>query len=298
MTENRTFNRVAIIGRQRQESTQETFVALYEYLKTRGYKVVFERETAPQLSLKPGERIPPHQLAEACDILLIVGGDGSLLHAAQIAVDQSLPVAGINRGRLGFLTDIYPHQFAKIEQLLNGHYHEEQRFLLTAHIQRQSQVAAAIPALNEIVLSAGNIAHMVEFNISVNGQPVCEMRADGLIIATPTGSTAYALSGGGPILHPSLNAVVLVPMFPHTLSNRPIVLDADSRITIHIPENSEATPYISGDGQNRVAISPGETLAIEKKSQMLRLIHPLDYNYFETLRSKLGWQGSAIPLSK
>lgn len=298
MTENQTFNRVAIIGRQRHENSKETFIALYEYLKTRGYKTVFESETAPELSLNPKERVSQDRLAEACDILLVVGGDGSLLHAARVAIDQALPVAGINRGRLGFLTDIYPHQFAKIEQLLNGDYYEEQRFLLNGYIQRQTQATIDIPALNEIVLSAGNIAHMVEFSIAVNGQSVCEMRADGLIVATPTGSTAYALSGGGPILHPSLNAVVLVPMFPHTLSNRPIVLDADSRISICIPKNNEAIPYISGDGQKRVPISPGETLVIEKKSQTLRLIHPLDYNYFETLRSKLGWQGSAVPLSK
>lgn len=294
MTENQIFNRVTIIGRQRQENSKETFKALYEYLKTRGYKTVFERETAPELALNADERVPQDRLAEACDILLVVGGDGSLLHAARVAIDQSLPVAGINRGRLGFLTDIYPHQFAKIEQLLNGHYYEERRFLLNGYIQRQSQATVAIPALNEIVLSAGNIAHMVEFSIAVNGQSVCEMRADGLIVATPTGSTAYALSGGGPILQPGLNAVVLVPMFPHTLSNRPIVLDADSRITISIPVNNEAIPYISGDGQKRVPIAPGETLVIEKKSQVLRLIHPLDYNYFETLRSKLGWQGSAV----
>ncbi len=295
MSQNQIFKQVAIIGRQRQDSNQETFIALYEYLKTRGYKVVFERDTAPQLpSISDRDRIPGDRLAEACEILLVVGGDGNLLHAAQIAVAQSLPVIGINRGRLGFLTDIYPHEFAKIEQVLNGQYREEQRFLLAAHILHQGQVIAKIEALNEIVLSPGKIAHMVEFDIVINEQPVCELRADGLIVATPTGSTAYALSGGGPILHPSLNAIVMVPMFPHTLSNRPIVLDANSHITITIPESNEATPYVSGDGQKRIVVSRGGILTIEKKSQWLRLIHPLDYNYFETLRSKLGWQGSGI----
>lgn len=291
MTQNQTFKRVAIIGRQRQPGVQETLVSLYEYLKTRGYTVVFEQQTAlvldPALELTT---VPSEHLADACEILLVVGGDGSLLHAAHIAVAQNLPVIGVNRGRLGFLTDIYPHEFTKIEQALNGHYLEEERFFLGAQVWQKKHITAEVEALNEIVLAPGNVAHMVELDVLINEQPMCELRADGLIIATPTGSTAYALSGGGPIMHPSLNALVLVPMFPHTLSNRPIVLDADSLIAINIPEHNRVTPYVSGDGQGRIAVPVGSTLVIGKKTQALRLIHPLDYNYFETLRSKLGWQ--------
>jgi NAD+ kinase len=131
---------------------------------------------------------------------------------------------------------------------------------------------------------------MIEFEIIIDGQSVCDLRADGLIVATPTGSTAYALSGGGPIVHPGLNAVVLVPMFPHTLSNRPLVVDANSQLAIQITTNNEAVPFVSGDGQKRIPIALGDTLCIQKKVQTLRLIHPRGYQYFQTLRSKLGWQ--------
>src|SRR5262249_37946604 len=153
-------------------------------------------------------------LAKMADLIIVVGGDGSLLQAAKIAVPQSLPVLGLNRGRLGFLADIYPHEFEKIERVLQGEYWEEQRFLLQAQVMHQTNVLATVEALNEIVLSPGDIAHMIEFSVQVSNQFVCDFHADGLIVATPTGSTAYALSGGGPILHPALNAVVLVPMFP------------------------------------------------------------------------------------
>lgn len=283
------FNRIAIIGRQRLENIQETLASLYHYLKAHGYHVFFELETGRQLSfIQPNECIPCEQLATACELLLVVGGDGSLLHAAHIAVDQSLPVLGINRGRLGFLTDIYPHEFSKIEQVLNGHYVEEKRFLLAADINQPG--SAPIQALNEIVLSQGNSGHMLEFSISIDQQAVCEFRSDGLIISTPTGSTAYALSGGGPILHPTLNAMVLVPMFPHTLSNRPLVIDGGSQLTIHISASNKAAPYLTGDGQQPMNVPlPGEVL-IKKKAKFLSLIHPLDYNYYQTLRSKLGWQ--------
>lgn len=283
------FKRIALIGRHHADRIEETLRTIDTFLTEQGYSVLYDAETAERLSYAV-DHVPPENLHAHCDLVIVVGGDGSLLHAAKIAVAQSLPVLGINRGRLGFLTDVYPHDFTSIAEVLEGNYREELRFLLRADICHDNQSIAHLDALNEIVLSPGNVAHMIDFEIIVDAQLVCDLRADGLIVATPTGSTAYALSGGGPILHPALNAIVLVPMFPHTLSNRPLVLDADSHLTIHITMNNEAIPFVSGDGQKRIPIALGDTLRIQKKAQPLRLIHPHTYQYFQTLRSKLGWQ--------
>lgn len=283
------FKKIALIGRQRGENIVETLLALKTYLRGHQTDVVFEQDTAALMSQHNKPAIPSDQLAQHCDLIIAVGGDGSLLNAARIAIKQNLPVLGINRGRLGFLTDIRPEEFSKVNAVLNGEYIEEKRFLLTAQLQYQDQLIAQQDALNDVVLLPGDVAHMIEFAIYINHQFVCTQRADGLIVATPTGSTAYALSGGGPILHPGLNAVVLVPMFPHTLSSRPIVIAADSLIEIVIDEENEVSPFVSCDGQQRIAIPCGGKIKITRKKEELRLIHPKDYNYFETLRTKLGW---------
>jgi len=289
MKNNPTFKRIALMGRHQPNHIEDTLRAIDGFLTAQQYPIVYDTETAQRLSY-PLKQVPLEELHAHCDLLVVVGGDGSLLQAAKIAVAQSLPVLGVNRGRLGFLTDVYPHELAIIAEVLEGDYQEEQRFLLSAEIFHESQHITTVEALNEIVLSPGNIAHMIEFEIRVGDQFVCDLRADGLIVATPTGSTAYALSGGGPILHPALNAVVLVPMFPHTLSNRPLVIDAQSHVEIQITANNEAVPFVSGDGQKRIPIALGDTFRIQKKSDTLRLIHPRSYQYFQTLRSKLGWQ--------
>lgn len=289
MFKNTPFHRIALMGRHYPDRIEWTLRALYDFLTERRYPVVCDQDTASRLSF-PILCVPINELHAHCDLLIVVGGDGSLLQAAKIAVAQSLPVLGVNRGRLGFLTDVYPQQLTVIEQVLKGDYQEEERFLLRAEILHQNTITASVEALNEIVLSPGDVAHMIEFEVMIGGRFVCDLRADGLIVATPTGSTAYALSGGGPILEPALNAIVLVPMFPHTLSNRPLVVDADSQLVIEITPNNEATPFVSGDGQKRLSIALGDTLRIQKKAQRLRLIHPRNYEYFQTLRSKLGWQ--------
>ncbi len=287
---NKAFKKIALMGRQRHNGIVETLLTLYRHLQTRDCQAVFEYETALHVSEQTLPNVPSDQLHKTSDLIIVVGGDGSLLHAAHIAVSQNLPVLGVNRGRLGFLTDIYPDELSKIDQVLAGEYSEEQRFLLSAQIMRNNQIIAQTQALNDIVLLPGAVVHMIEFNISINQQFVCHQRADGIIIATPTGSTAYALSGGGPILHPQLEAIVLVPMFPHTLTNRPIVVSADSLISIQISDNNDIAPSVSGDGQARIRIERGDSLHIRKHPTPLRLIHPIDYNYFQTLRTKLHWQ--------
>ncbi len=179
-------------------------------------------------------------------------------------------------------------------EVLSGNFRKEKRMLLsTSHFFNSKEKYTDI-ALNDVVLLPGDeLAQMIEFDIIIDGHFVCHQRADGLIIATPTGSTAYALSGGGPILHPQLNAIVLVPMFPHTLSSRPIVVSGDANIELYISERNEASPYVSCDGQSRVKIAPGSHLHIERHEHMLQLIHPDSYEYFATLREKLGWQADS-----
>lgn len=284
-----TFKRIALMGRHHPDRIGETLKALHGFLTAHDYPVIYDQDTAHQLPF-PVQSVDVGELSAHCDLLIVVGGDGSLLHAAKIATAQSLPVLGVNRGRLGFLTDIYPHELRQIEAVLSGNYDEEQRFLLQCELQRDNSVITVIDALNEIILSPENIAQMIEFEVMVGDQFVCDLRADGLIVATPTGSTAYALSAGGPILEPSLNAIVLVPMFPHTLSNRPLVIDADASLTIRIMSDSKAIPFISSDGQERIPVMASDSLVIRKKAKRLRLIHPKTYEYFKTLRSKLGWQ--------
>ncbi|EKD45091.1 MAG: inorganic polyphosphate/ATP-NAD kinase, partial [uncultured bacterium] len=189
-------------------------------------------------------------------------------------------------GQLGFLTDIHPDHLEKIADVLNGKLLLEKRFLLQATLSRKILGMA----LNDVVLLPGDTAQLIEFDTLINGNLVCEQRADGMIIATPTGSTAYALSAGGPILHPQLNAIALVPMFPHTLSSRPIVVEGDARIELIIRESNETSPCISCDGQTKISVKPGDRIQIQKTKKSLRLIHPNDYDYYATLREKLGWQ--------
>ena len=287
------FHRIALMGRTGVEGVPETLSALKDYLLSLDKQVVLEKSSATMIEDDHLPVVSTATISQHADLLIVVGGDGSMLSAAHIAVPQDLPVLGINRGRLGFLTDIHPSELTKIDAILNGHYKEESRFLLESKIEINHQIIAQNLGLNDIVLLPGDIAQMIEFDILINNEFVCSHRADGLIVATPTGSTAYALSGGGPIMHPHLDAIVLVPMFAHTLSTRPIVVNGDSHIQLIISDSNDTSPYISSDGQNRIAVSPGGTVNIHKKSKQLHLIHPEDYNYYTTLREKLGWEKRA-----
>jgi NAD+ kinase len=229
-------------------------------------------------------------MGEICDLVIVVGGDGSLLGAARALCRYNVPVLGVNRGGLGFLTDISPDELeARVGEVLAGQYLVENRFLLDAFVRRGDEQLGTSEALNDVVLHPGKSARMIEFELYVDGQFVYSQKSDGLIVATPTGSTAYALSAGGPIMHPKLDAVVLVPMFPHTLSSRPIVVDANSELKILISSQNGIYPQVSCDGQVHIACAPGDSITIRKKPQKLRLLHPLDHNFYAICRSKLGW---------
>ena len=215
-----------------------------------------------------------------------------MLNAARLSVRDGVPVVGINRGNLGFLTDICPSEFqAKLAAILTGAFRREQRFLLQGTVMRASNTEAlTMDALNDIVLYLGSATQLIEFTIEIDGELMCRQRADGLIVTTPTGSTAYSLSAGGPILHPGLSAIALVPMLPHKLTSRPIVIDAASKIAIRLDNVHSEGPQVSFDGQHSITFGTGDVLLIEQKPERLNLIHPLDYHYFATLRDKLRWE--------
>jgi NAD+ kinase len=233
--------------------------------------------------------IPRDELSKHCQLLIVVGGDGSMIYAAHTIIHDEIPVLGINRGRLGFLTDILPTELQKIKGILEGKYNLEKRFFLTTTVEHEGKILGRGNALNEVALIPDSVPHMSEFEIYINDQFVCSQNSDGLIVATPTGSTAYALSGGGPILHPQLDAFVIVPMFPHTLSIRPIVIEGNQHVTIIITQNNTTTPRLTCDSQSLISTPPGSRITIEKNNLHLNLIHPLDYNYYASLRSKLHW---------
>jgi NAD+ kinase len=258
-------------------------------LHQRGCNVIIEEAISASLAdmeLQAGSRT---QLGASCDLVIVVGGDGRLLGAARTFARHDVPVLGINRGRLGFLTDIRPSEIEeRVGRVLDGDYHIEQRFLLDMEVRRGSTAAGEGCALNDVVLLSGESVHMIEFELYIDGDFVYGQRSDGLIVATPTGSTAYALSGGGPIMHPRLDAMVLVPLNPHTLTSRPLVVDGNSEIKIRMG-SPDLKPLVSCDGLEGVPLQRGDEIRVSKKPHRLKLLHPPGHNFYEACRSKLGW---------
>lgn len=277
------------MGKPHQPQLKPTLEALVNILKSFSTEIVLENECQSLISEK-FKQYAAIDLGKHIDLLIVIGGDGSLLNAARAVVDHDTPVLGVNRGRLGFLTDISPQRIEEqLEPILQGQYRKEERFLLQSQILREGKVLGHHIALNDVVLYSGDIARMIEFEAYIDNTYVYKQRSDGLITSTPTGSTAYALSGGGPILHPGLDAIVLVPMHPHTLSSRPIVIHNESKIKLLITAENELEPRVSCDGQVHTTVKSNDEIQIAKYAKPLHLIHPNDYDYFSVLRDKLGW---------
>lgn len=284
-----SFRNIGLIGRPGSEEVLQTLRYIISFLQRRGCNVILDEDISGALdnpALQVGDR---RVLGESCDMVIVIGGDGCLLGAARALSRFGTPVVGVNRGHLGFLTDISPVELDdRLGAILDGKYEAERRFLLDADVRRDQHPMGSGVALNDVVFRAGNSVHMVEFELYIEGRFVYSQRSDGLIIATPTGSTAYALSGGGPIMHPKLDAVVLVPMHPHTLSSRPLVVDGNSEIKLVI--TGGATPsLVSCDGQEAVRTQVGDVVYVRKRSQKLTLLHPPEHDFYEACRSKLGW---------
>ncbi|PAV49567.1 NAD(+) kinase [Pseudomonas sp. HAR-UPW-AIA-41] len=284
------FRNIGIIGRLGSSQVLDTIRRLKKFLLDRQLHVILEDAIAEMLPGHGLQTSTRRHLGEICDLVIVVGGDGSLLGAARALAGSGVPVLGINRGSLGFLTDIRPDELElKVAEVLKGDYLTESRFLLQAEVRRHGEAMGQGDALNDIVLHPGKSTKMIEFELYIDGHFVCTQKADGLIIATPTGSTAYSLSAGGPIMHPKLDAIVIVPMCPHTLSSRPIVVDSSSELKVVVSPDLQIYPLVSCDGQNHFTCTPGDTITVGKKPQKLTLIHPLDHNYYEVCRTKLGW---------
>ncbi|MCC7516001.1 MAG: NAD(+) kinase [Pseudomonadales bacterium] len=292
------FQRIGLIGRKGNQQVADTLLSLATFLDAQGLLVVLERDTLAFFGADCEARwqiCDREMLGQHCDLVIVVGGDGSMLGAARALCNHAVPVLGINRGSLGFLTDIAPDEIEqRVGEVLAGRYRLEERFLLESRLIRKGEVIAQGDALNEMVLHRGASLRMIEFALYIDDCFVYSQHSDGLIVSTPTGSTAYALSGGGPILHPSLDAIALVPMFPHTLTSRPIVVSGNSQLRIELGKvasqcDEGGKPELSCDGQMHLALHSGDVVQVRKKVETLKLVHPLDHDYYETCRSKLGW---------
>lgn len=283
------FKRVGIVARRGSPSIVDTVVSLVDFLVARGIDPLLEDDTAPLLD-GAGRRIARTAMGEHCDLVIVVGGDGSLLGVARDLAASQVAVIGINRGGLGFLADISPEQIeSRLAPVLEGNYVVDDRFLLQASGHRNGVELGGSPALNDVVVHPGTMSRMMEFDLKIDGQFVYNQRSDGLIVASPTGSTAYALSAGGPIMHPHLDAIVIVPMFPHTLTSRPLVVRGTSTIEVVIGRTSSPNPQFSCDSQVDVSVRAGDSVRISKYPHPLRLIYPTDHSFYEACRSKLDW---------
>lgn len=279
---------IGLIVKNSEQTVADTFHRLRSYLDDKQFSVLLDESVAELVN--DTTVVSRETLGQACQLAIVIGGDGTLLNAARSLADHNTPILGINLGRLGFLVDVSPNDmFDVIDQVLAGHYKDERRFLLKATVMRGDQQLMHSCAFNDIVVHVRDVARMIDYSTYINDVFVNEQRADGLVISTPTGSTAYALSSGGPLLHPSLEAITLVPICPHTLSNRPLVIGSDSKVEILINENNRNTPQVSLDGQSNFDLQPGDRIIIERKENDVHLIHPEFYDYFQILRAKLRW---------
>ena len=285
------FKTVGIIGKHGASTAGDTVRQLIDYLRQQDRQILLDRASLDHAEdFGDIALVDRGELGRRSDLAIVVGGDGTLLNAARDMVDHDVPLLGINLGRLGFLTDIPPTDLnASLSRIFAGDYREESRHLLQARVVREGETITSISAFNDVVVHKFNVARMIEYETYIDDQFVNTTRSDGLIVSTPTGSTAYALSSGGPIVHPSLDALVLVPICPHTMSYRPIVVDGNSRVEIVVHNLGHTSAQVTCDGQTSLALGEDDRVVIEKKPRPIRLIHPPEYNYFRILRAKLHW---------
>lgn len=283
---------VALIGKYHDAGIGKPLLELAHVLRAAGREVLFEAETAANTGITSFPAVSFEEIGARASLAIVMGGDGTMLNAARELAAANVPLAGINHGRVGFITDIaLPRAQEAIRQVLDGQYQSEERVLLHGAVRRGNTVLFSTLALNDVVLSRAGPGGMIEMRIDVNGETMASMRADGLVIATPTGSTAYALSANGPILHPALRGVVLVPVAPQTLSNRPIVLPDASRIEVLFTFSGRVSggASVHFDMQAWSELMPGDKITVERSPHTIQLLHPPGYSYFETLRQKLHW---------
>lgn len=284
------FQRIGLFSSISAPEVKDSLRRLELFLTAQGCDVIYEEQTANLINWDVANRLRINEFSGAVDMTVVVGGDGSMLTASREMAACDIPLLGINRGRLGFLTDILPEELEpRVASVLAGDYKLTKRFMLETSITRDNELLDSNCALNDVVLHPGKSVRMMEFEFYVDDRFVYSQRSDGLIVATPTGSTAYALSAGGPLLVPELDAVVVVPLNPHTLSSRPIALHGNAKIEIRVGSRNKLHPVITCDGHNDFMTEPGDMICIQKYAHEIQLIHPSDHNYYSICRSKLGW---------
>jgi NAD+ kinase len=289
------FQQVALIGKYQTTaagkagaSSRQTLDEIAHFLMAQGCEVVIEADTAANMGLNGYTTMDVPAIGRSCDLCLVVGGDGTMLGIGRQMAQFGVPLIGINQGRLGFITDIPLGQFqALLAPMLQGDFEEDDRSVMQARVMRDGHCVFSALAMNDVVVNRGATAGMVELRVEVDGHFVANQRADGLIIATPTGCTAYSLSAGGPLLHPSIPGWVLVPIAPHTLSNRPIVLSNATEVAIEVVAGRDASA--SFDTQSLASLMHGDRIVVTRSQYHVRFLHPKGWTYFDTLRRKLHW---------
>ena len=282
------FRRVALVGKHEYPGIAEPLLRAIRFLRERGCEVTVDSRSAQELPKGTCDSADLEDIGKKADLAVVLGGDGTMLAAARTLAPQKVPLTGINLGHLGFLTDIpADHLESVLGAMLDGAYTEEERMLLAGVVIRKREKVFRTLAVNDVVVTRGAMGSMIEFDVYVDDQFVYNLRSDGLIVCTPTGSTAYSLSAGGPILHPELPAIGLVPIAPHTLSNRPIALPSTATVTAVIVRGH--LPRVNFDVQSHCELNVGDRVEIKANRQSIRLLHPEDHSYYAMLREKLHW---------
>lgn len=292
-----SFQTIAIVGKHMAGGIVESLTHIADCLSATGLKVVFEAKTALNFALSSYEPMTLEEIGEYADAAIVVGGDGTMLGIARQLAPYGVPLIGVNQGRLGFMTDISLDQtMPLLHEMLNGKFVSEQRSLLYGAIERDRETVYRTLAFNDVVLSRGTGAGMVELHVEVDGHFMYNQRSDGLIVATPTGSTAYALSAGGPLLHPRLQGLCLVPIAPHALSNRPIVVPDSCEIMIEVVAGRDAS--VNFDMQSVARLLQHDRIIVKRSEHTITFLHPEGWNYYDTLREKLHWNENPPAVSR
>ena len=282
------FRSVALVGKYHAQGTRVALENIAHFLSDHGCDVAIEQDTASNSGLTSYPILDVSGIGAQCDLALVVGGDGTMLGIGRVLAKFGVPLIGINQGRLGFITDIaFENYQSVLRPMLRGEFDEDRRWMMQAQVVRDGRCVFDATAMNDVVVNRGATAGMVELRVEVDGRFVANQRADGLIIASPTGSTAYALSAGGPLLHPSIAGWILVPIAPHTLSNRPIVLSDAGEITVEIVAGRDASANF--DMQSLASLLHGDRISVRRSEYQVRFLHPKGWTYFDTLRRKLHW---------
>lgn len=283
-----TFKTVALIGKYNSLEISAPLLRLAQFLEERGCNVIVARQTAETIGSTGYPTANLSEIGELADLAVVLGGDGTMLNIARALVAFKIPLVGVNQGRLGFLTDVSGDiMLDTLAEMLDGRFNGQERILLRAEIWRGGDKVFDACAFNDVVVNKGNIGRLIEMETLIDGDFVSSQRADGLVVATPTGSTAYALSAGGPILHPSLEVIVLVPICPHTLAARPIAVSGRSTVEIVVINADDARVHF--DGQRHFDLLRGDRVVIRQAENTVRLLHPVGHSYYDMLRQKLHW---------